>query len=322
VPSASTPPPRLRLSPNTLRLAFAGLARLAFNARRPIAVQRAAAHVGLLGLPCAPGASASSDIVGDIAGRRIRLAGGARAGALLYLHGGGYGVGSARGEQSLASYLAAGMGVDAFLPDYRLGPECTHPAALDDALAAYEGLLAEGVPEGRIVVAGESAGGGLALAVAMALRDRGLPAPALVGLLCPWIDLTPAAVASVDSRGAREPLLSSAILEMWASGYAGDAPREDPYLSPLHGDLAGLPPIEIDSGAADPLCAEAEELELRARAAGARVNHRIHPKMMHGFQAAAAISADAHAAVEALASAGRKMLAKPLLEEFETVQPE
>src|SRR4051812_24625741 len=189
------PPPRLRLPDAAVRGSFQLLSRLIDQ--RSIAWQRRITDA-LVGMPLAPGVRTAPAAVGGVSGIRVRLAANARAGALLYLHGGGYAIGSAKAELSTATYAAAGMHLDAFVPDYRMGPEHHHPAALDDALAAYRGLLAEGVPENRIVVAGESAGGGLALALAMRLRDEGLPAPALVGLLSPWIDLTPEAIESID----------------------------------------------------------------------------------------------------------------------------
>jgi cation diffusion facilitator CzcD-associated flavoprotein CzcO/acetyl esterase/lipase len=298
----ATPPPRILLPEGALRASFQALSALID--KRSFAFQRRVTDYALIGLPLAPGTRAERATVGGVAGRRIRLDHGSRAGALLYLHGGGYVVGSSRSELSCASYLAAGISVEAFLPDYRKGPDHQHPAGLDDALAAYRGLLDEGVPEGRIVVAGESAGGGLALALAMGLRDEKLPAPALVGLLSPWLDLSPEAVAAVDARADRDPLLNSALLERWAQAYAGSADRSDPLLSPLHGSFEDLPPIVLNSGTDDPLSAQADELARRAR-----ITHRRHAGQAHAFQVGAAVTAAGHAAIEEVAAAGREALA-------------
>lgn len=126
---------------------------------------------------------------------------------LLYLHGGGYTVGSPRTHRALVARLATALDAQAYVPDYRLAPEHRFLAAFDDSLAAYKGLLAAGWPSSQIVVAGDSAGGGLTLALAVAARDSGLPLPATIGLLCPAIDFTPQAVAVLPQH-RREPIIT------------------------------------------------------------------------------------------------------------------
>src|SRR5436305_9723319 len=193
---------------------------------------------------------------------RLRPDGAVRNAALLYLHGGGYCIGSPRTHRALATRLAAAAGVAAYVPDYRLAPEHPHPAALDDALAAYRALLDAGFAAGRILVAGDSAGGGLALALAMALPDAGEPAPAAVGMICPWLDLAPDHAGGRPASG-RDALLTPGALTAWARAYADGRGPQHPAVSPLHGDLRGLPPLVLHSAGDDVLAGDAERLTQR-----------------------------------------------------------
>lgn len=232
-----------------------------------------------------------------------------RPGALLYLHGGGYVVGSARSHRALAGRLAAAVGIAALVLDYRLAPEHPHPAALQDALAAYRSLLAEGVPPKRIAIVGDSAGGGLALSLAMSLRDGGLPLPAVLGVICPWLDLTP----DLERRrapAAREPVLTPGLLTAWATAYAQGHDARMPAISPLLGEYGGLPPLVLHSASDDPLGDDAERLEAGAAEHDAswEVEHRRHAGVWHDFHLFHGLLAEADEAVDALAaSLGRRL---------------
>jgi len=202
--------------------------------------------------------------------------------ALIYLHGGGYTVGSARTYRPMAARLGAALGWRVVLADYRLGPEHPYPAALEDALAVWTSLTEGGGADPRgVVVAGDSAGGGLAVALALTLRDAGRPQPAALGLACPWLDLTPDAAAS-RGPAPRDPVLSEGVLRRFARAYlaAGADPR-DPLVSPIHADLRGLPPLVVQTGEDDLIRADGVELAARARVAGVPVTHEMLDGLWH-----------------------------------------
>jgi cation diffusion facilitator CzcD-associated flavoprotein CzcO/acetyl esterase/lipase len=258
----------------------------------PLTVQRAAARMAG-GLGRSPrGTIVSHRYVNGVPGIWCRPPGAAENAVLLYLHGGGYVISSAAAYRHLAAVLAGAAGTCCFIPDYRLAPRAPFPAALRDAEAAYEGLLAEGRSGGQILLGGDSAGGGLALALAMALRDRRVPGPAAVALLCPWLDLT--CEASRRRAGAPRPTLCTAqTLDRWAELYAGGHDRADPQISPLHGDLSGLAPLLVVSAGDDVLADDAARLAARAARHGARLAHRRYPALWHGFYLTTALLPEA-----------------------------
>ncbi len=221
---------------------------------------------------------------------------GAPGRALLYLHGGGYVIGSPGTHRPLVARLAERLHAQAFTPDYRLAPEHPAPAALDDALAAYRALRAD---HETVIVAGDSAGGGLTLALALLLRDNGEQQPDALGLICPWLDLSPEAALHRHDSG-REPLLTAEALERWAGEYAHGIGRDDPRVSPLRAeDLSGLPPIVLQSAGDDLLLADAERLD--AKLPG--IIHQRHPGLWHVFHALLGVVPEADAAVDQLATA-------------------
>jgi phosphinothricin tripeptide acetyl hydrolase len=206
---------------------------------------------------------------------------GARADAvLLYLHGGGYVIGSPRSHRHLAAALARAAGTRALLLDYRLAPEHPFPAALDDAVAAYGWLLAGGVAPARIVTAGDSAGGGLTVATLLALRDRRLPRPAGGVCISPWVDLTNSA-ASYRSKAGVDPIVTLEAIAQLAQAYLGRTDAKLPLVSPLYADLRGLPPLLIHVGSDEVLLDDALGLAARAREAGVDVTVREWPAMIH-----------------------------------------
>jgi monoterpene epsilon-lactone hydrolase len=203
---------------------------------------------------------------------------------LLYLHGGGWTVGSPATHRSLVARLASRMQMPAWSIDYRLAPEHPFPAALDDCVSAYRALLDDG--HQRIVVAGDSAGGGLTISLALAIRDLGLPAPVALGMLCPAVDLTEATIDGlVDTR--REPLLSVRVLREMFGAYAAGQDRTNPLLSPRYADLSGLPPMVLDSAADDLLGEQDLAFAQRVRAAGGSLDHCHHEGVWHVFHALA-----------------------------------
>jgi acetyl esterase/lipase len=200
--------------------------------------------------------------------------------AVLYLHGGGYVIGSPRSHRHLAAAIARAAGTRALLLDYRLAPEHPFPAALDDAVAAYQWLLAAGIAPARIVVAGDSAGGGLTVATLLALRERGLPRPAGGVCISPWVDLTFGG-ASYATRAAADPIVTREGIEEMAKVYVGAGDRKAPLISPLFADLRDLPPLLVHVGNDEVLLDDARGLAENARAAGVDVTLEEWPAMIH-----------------------------------------
>ena len=201
---------------------------------------------------------------------------------LLYLHGGGYVAGSPGIYRSLWSGLGAAMQARAVAPYYRLAPEHPFPAAVDDAVAAYRGLLAEGHRPTDIAVAGDSAGGGLAVALLVAARDAGLELPACAVLFSPWTDLA-CDSASMRDKAAADPSLTPEGLRLSAARYAAGTDLAHPLASPLRADLSGLPPLLIHVGTAEVLLDDATRLAARAAACDVRTSLEVWPGLVHDF---------------------------------------
>ena len=202
---------------------------------------------------------------------------------LLYLHGGGYAAGSLATHRLTAEQLAQAAGVRALLPAYRLAPEHRFPAAVDDALAAYRWLLEEhGANPARVVVAGDSAGGGLTIALAVAARDAGLPLPAALVCISPWTDLAGTG-ASMRTKAGIDPCFTPEDLRLQAREYLGDTDPRQPLASPLYADLRGLPPLLAQVGEDELLLDDARRLVERAQAAGVDATLEVWPGLWHIF---------------------------------------
>jgi acetyl esterase/lipase len=206
----------------------------------------------------------------------------------LYLHGGGYVMGSLATHAELMGRIARHTEAHVIGLDYRLAPEHPYPAAVDDAVAAYRWLLDQGIAARRIVIAGDSAGGGLSLATLLAARGDGLPLPAAAVLFSPWTDLT-ASGASVTSRRDADPMIGSDQLAPMAAIYAGSTPLAAPGVSPLFGDLRGLPPLLIQVGDNEVLLDDSTRLHERALAAGVDSTLRVFDGAFHVFQSVPAL---------------------------------
>lgn len=225
---------------------------------------------------------------------------------VLYLHGGAYVVGTASGYRSLSSSLAAAAGAALFSPEYRLAPEHPFPAAIDDALDAYRGLLDSDFPAERIVVAGDSAGGGLAAALLLAVKDNQLPQPAAAWLLSPWADLevsgdTTSTNAEVDLLLDKEGLLKT------ANYYLAGQSATNPLASPIHGDFTGLAPLMITAGSSEILLDDAFRLAKKAAAAGNNVRLEVGAGLFHDFPLFAAMLSEGR---DAIAAAGQFLQAE------------
>jgi len=203
---------------------------------------------------------------------------------LMYLHGGGYCVGSPTTHRALVAALSVASGARALSVDYRLAPENPHPAALDDALAAYRFLLRSGVTPERIVIAGDSAGGGLTMATLIALRDAGDPLPSAAVCLSPWVDLEGNG-DSMTTQAPRDPMVKREPLLEWGRHYLGTLPARTPLAAPLHADLTGLPPLLIQVSSAETLFDDSTRLVERLEAAKVPVTLQVYDDMFHVFQA-------------------------------------
>jgi monoterpene epsilon-lactone hydrolase len=203
--------------------------------------------------------------------------------AILYLHGGAYVIGSPTTHRGLAGRIALAGRSRLLLIDYRLAPEHTFPAPLEDALAAYHWLLEKGYSPDHLAIGGDSAGGGLTLATALSLRDNHERTPAALFLLSPWTDLTFSG-ESIRTRASRDPLLNFSDDLSMINTFANGTPLTHPYISPVFADLHGLPPILIQVGTEEILYNDSSRLEQNARLAGVPVTMETWQGMWHVFQ--------------------------------------
>jgi len=200
--------------------------------------------------------------------------------AILYLHGGGYVIGSLDSHRHLVAEAGRAAGCWALALDYRLAPEEPFPAAVDDALSGYRYLLARGIAPGRVAIAGDSAGGGQVVASMVAIRDAGLPQPGCGWCISPWVDME-AIGETMTSKAAADPTVQKAgILEM-AGLYLNGADPRSPLAAPLYADLTGLAPLLIQVGAAETLLDDAIRLAKLAGAVDVHVELQIWPEMIH-----------------------------------------
>jgi acetyl esterase/lipase len=221
--------------------------------------------------------------------------------AVLYLHGGGFRIGSVTSHRDLIAQIALASGCSVLAINYRLAPEHRFPAALDDALAAYRWMLGQGLQPGNVAFAGDSAGGNLVLAAMLALRERALPLPVSAVLMSPWTDLA-ATGASYVSRAEADPIHQRAMILALAKNYlGGQGDPRDPLVSPLYADLAGLPPLLIQVGDRETVLDDSVMLADKARAAGVDVQLEVWDGMIHVFQMFGAELAEAHRAIASIA---------------------
>lgn len=216
---------------------------------------------------------------------------------VLYLHGGGYYSGSINCYRSLAAHIAHAAHGRALIIDYRLAPEDPFPAAIQDAMTAYRWLLAHGVAPDQIVVAGDSAGGGLALAMLVALRDGGEPLSAAVVCLSPWTDLA-ATGESWSTKAKADLIIDPGALLKAAQVYLGGADPRTPLASPLYADLRGLPPLLIQVGTDEILLSDSTHLAERAQGAGVDVTLEVWEGMLHVWQFVASVVPESRRAVD------------------------
>jgi monoterpene epsilon-lactone hydrolase len=293
----------VRVPPALVRLGARQVARHVLNPRLSWEVQRRRLDLLMGSWPLPRGTSVTKTAWNEVAAEVV-TAGQARGPAsgtaeviVVHFHGGGYCVGSPAEARDWAARLSARAGCRVVLPEYRLAPEHPYPAAVDDAHAVVKAVLSEAA-SGTVVVSGDSAGGGLALGAAVALHGTTDGAAGLAGcmLLSPWLDLT-ADREAMPELVRRDVVLSPAWLEACVQAYAPGKDRAQPMISPLHADLGGLPPLLIQCGTDDLLAPDAENLAVRAEAAGVDVTYSRWPGLWHDFTLQPDITAAADSAL-------------------------
>ena len=200
--------------------------------------------------------------------------------AVLYVHGGGYVIGSLDSHRHLVSELGRAAGAGALALEYRLAPEHPFPAAVEDTVAGYRFLLSRGIAPHRVAIAGDSAGGGLVIGAMLAIRAAGLPLPGCGWCISPWVDMEATGAAFTDLAAVDPTVQKATILEM-AGHYLGGADPRSPQAAPIHGDLRGLPPLLIQVGAAETLLDDALQLARVAGSADVFVELQVWPEMIH-----------------------------------------
>jgi epsilon-lactone hydrolase len=225
---------------------------------------------------------------------------------IYYLHGGGYVIGSVRTHRVLGYDLSKASGARVLSMDYRLAPEHPFPAGLEDAVTGYRWLLARGVKPEHVVIAGDSAGGGLAVATLLALRDRGLPMPAAAVCFSPWVDLLGEG-ESMRTRADVDPMVQKEALLWYTDLYMDGGDPRDPLASPLYADLSGLPPVLIQVGDAETLLDDSIRLADRLKAAGVSAELEVWDRMIHVWQVFAPVLSEGR---EAIAKVGAFISAK------------
>jgi epsilon-lactone hydrolase len=223
------------------------------------------------------------------------------AGVILYLHGGGYVSCSPATHRPITAALARLANSRVFAPDYRLAPEHPYPAALDDAVAAYRRLLDQGIPPASISIAGDSAGGGLALAVLLRARDEGLPRPAAAVCFSPWTDLA-GTTRSARANDGRCAMFRTPNIAEFAAAYLGGASAFDPYASPAHAaDFRGLPPVLLQVGSTELLLDDARAVHEKITAAGGASRLEVYEDLTHCWQMLDSLVPEARAALRSAA---------------------
>ena len=271
------------------------LRRMFLQPEMPFATQRSRSDL-VIGLMARPprGTKVEPFSIAGVSGVSVLAPGADPRRRVVHLHGGGYCVGSHRIAHSFAAAVSAAARCRVLVPDYRLAPEHPFPAALEDSLALWRALAAEGGR--RPALMGDSAGAGLAVATTLALRTAGEQVPVALALVCPYVDLT-----EPPARQPRDRLLTPEWLWRCAQAYAGAHDPADPLISPLSADaetLAGLPPIHVVSATHDTLAPQATRFVAQARAAGVEVEHHEEQGLWHDFPLQAGIIAAADQAAE------------------------
>lgn len=293
----------MKLSKNVIRAVLRG-SRPAFGSRRMgVGGRRLMLEILTAAARAPKGTRFQRVTIAGVPVERVQPPHSATDGTLIYLHGGAYALGSARGYRGLVAQLAEAAGMTALAPDYSRAPKAQYPMALEEMVTVYSQLLEDGLDPKTTVIVGDSAGGGLTLALAMALRDRGIALPAALGLISPWADL---AIDIEQTRPVlRDPLIMPSMCAEWAPRYVGSFDPRLPGISPVYGDMTGLPPIVMQTAGDDPISVDAGKIETACAAAKTTLlDHRRFDNMWHDFHLQVSLLPEAH---DAIADLGAKL---------------
>jgi acetyl esterase/lipase len=252
---------------------------------------------GMTAFPSAGETKCTPVNAGGVPAEWIAAAGAVDDRVILYVHGGGYVMGSIATHREMVARLSKAAKARALALDYRLAPEHPFPAAVDDAVAAYRWLLTQNIKASRIVVAGDSAGGGLTLATLVALRDAKVPLPAAGVCISPWADMEGTG-ASMVTRAKADPVVQKQGLLGMAQLYLGGKDPKSPLAAPLHANLEGLPPLLIHVGDAETLLDDSTRVTEKAKRAGVKVDLEIWPEMPHVWHLFAPFLPEGQQAIE------------------------
>ena len=297
----------MRLPRHTVRIMTRIVIAPLLGPRLPLSLRRRLLDLTGYVVPVPAGTTRTATTLGGIAAERVAARGVVGPQQVLYLHGGGYQSGSHTSHRALTAHLSRACAATVHVPDYRRAPEHPFPAAVDDALDAYRALRAAGHQASDIAVLGDSAGGGLAMALALRLREAGEQLPGSLGLISPWLDLDLTS-PWVAANATRDAMLDPRWLERASQEYRGGSDAVE--LRPLEADLTGFPPLHVVAGADEVLVGDADALVERARAAGVDVTYSRVEGMWHAFPVFAGLLAEADAAVAGLGAAVCRHLAR------------
>lgn len=273
----------------------------AFDPKGEVAELRSGFEALMRTIPIPSDVRKTSTAVGGVNVVEVTVDGIDSANVILYFHGGVYVIGSADSSAPLVADLARRTNAKVISVDYRLAPENPYPAAVEDATAAYDGLLSLGMDPSNIAISGESAGGGLTAAVLLTLRDAGMPMPSSAFVMSPWADLTLSGNTIVDRQDV-DPILRGEALSLRVGDYVASGNSSDPFISPVFADLRGLPPLLIQAGSHEILLSDAVRLVERAANDDVEVTLDVVPGVPHVFQAYAAVLDEGDAALDRAAT--------------------
>ena len=261
--------------------------------------------------PPPEGVSSTPVDAGGIAGEWITAPGAGEEQTIYWLHGGGYCIGSINTHRALLAGISAASGARALAIDYRLAPEHPFPAAVEDAVGGYLWLLSSGVDPSQITIGGDSAGGGLTMAMLVALKEGGKPLPAAAVCISPWTDMTMTG-ESLVSKAEADPMITNDGIARVRDAYVGASDPRSPLASPIYADLSGLPPLLIHVGENEVLLDDSTRLAERAEAAGVDVTLEVWPDMIHVWHFFAAMLPEGQQAIERIGAWVKERLGAPV----------
>ena len=257
--------------------------------------------------PAGPDITSQPVVANGVNAAWISAPGAAADRAVLYLHGGGYIMGSLNTHRDMMGRISRAAQARVLGLDYRLAPEHPFPAAVDDTVAGYRFLLDQGLTPSRLAIAGDSAGGALTLAALIAGRDAGLPMPAAAVCLSPFLDLEGTG-ESIKTRADVDPIATPEVIDVWAKAYLAGADPRTPLANPLFADLHGLPPLLIQVGDHEVLLDDSTRLAERAQAAGVNAELEVWPEMIHRWHSYAAVLPEGQQAIDGIGTFLRKQI--------------